>query len=175
MKNFIIPVLSLLVALGALAFAFGYTHPASAPPSGSSSAGPEDLNPYHCTAGVCQYFYRSVMTSATTTPCNFKSPNATTTLIRATARLDVSSTTATQLFWAKATTPSATTTNFGYGTLSANAKGTFAASTTPYSAFTSTIDTPQMLAPNSYVVFGMAGGIGTFSPTGACQVVLEAI
>ena len=67
------------------------------------------------------------------------------------------STTATTITIAKSNTAFATTTSLGSIGIPANGQGTIIASTT-FDAF----------APNTYVVIGMQGGIGNFSPTGIC-------
>ena len=108
---------------------------------------------------------RVAMITATTTVCAIQSPNATSTLTEASALFTVSSTTASTVYLAKATTAFATTTSLGYAALAANAQGTLFASTTPSSV---TVDGAQIFAPSTWFVVGMTGGTGTFSPTGVC-------
>lgn len=101
-------------------------------------------------------------TAATTTPWALQSPSATSTLIAAWCRVDVSSTTASTLTIARAATPYATTTLLGRYGIAANAQATVVASSTPTAGEATTF------SPNTYLVVGMAGGIGTFSPSGSC-------
>jgi hypothetical protein len=108
---------------------------------------------------------RQEMASATTTVCALASPNATSTLVNATADFTVSSTTASRVTIAKATTPYATTTQIGQTiAISANAQDTILASTTAAQIGAEV----AIFAPNAYTVVSMAGGVGTFSPTGTC-------
>lgn len=100
------------------------------------------------------------LTQATTTVCALQSPSATSTLLHASIRFSVSSTTASTVTLAKASTPYATTTSLGAVSLAANAQGIAVASTTGSHIF----------SPNTYFVVGMAGnGANTYSPTGTCQ------
>jgi hypothetical protein len=108
---------------------------------------------------------RQEMASATTTVCALASPNATSTLVNATADFTVSSTSASRVTIAKATTPYATTTQIGQTiAISANAQDTILASTTAAQIGAEV----AIFAPNVYTVVSMAGGVGTFSPTGTC-------
>jgi hypothetical protein len=111
------------------------------------------------------------LTAATTTVCALQSPAATSTLVRGGVRLSVSSTTASTVTIAKATTAFATTTWLTNESVGANAQATIIvpATTTP------TGQAFQIFAPNEWLVVGMSGGVGTFSPTGVCQATWEAI
>lgn len=108
---------------------------------------------------------RVVMTQGTTTVCAIQSPNATSTLTEGSALFTVSSTTAATVSMAKAVTAFATTTALGTVVIAANAQGTAIASTSPTGA---TLDPSQVFSPNTWFVVGVAGGTGTFSPTGVC-------
>ena len=105
------------------------------------------------------------MLKATTTPCAIKSPNATSTLLLGSVDFSTSSTTATTVSIAKATTAFATTTNIGTLTLAANERGTW------FGGVASSSATNVVFPPNNYFVVGMQGGVGglNFSPVGTCQ------
>lgn len=105
------------------------------------------------------------LTQATTTVCAIQSPSATSTLVTGSIKLAVSSTTAATVTIAKSANPYATTTSLGAVTIAANAQGQAVASTTGSHIF----------SPNTYLVVGMAGGIGTFSPTGECRALFMEI
>jgi hypothetical protein len=108
---------------------------------------------------------------ATTTPCAIKSPNATSTLVRFTTRIDIASSSATIWDIARSTTAFATTTAIGTAyNIVAAASGFIDASTTPTTTQT------NIFAPNTWVVLGARGGNSTgdnttplgFVPTGTC-------
>lgn len=123
--------------------------------------------------GVTEYKYSVGLTQATTTICAIQSPAATSTLRFAAVRFSVSSTTASTVTMAKSATAFATTTAIGGGALAASAQGTFSATTTP--ATLTSLDGVTTFAPSQWIVVGMAGGTGTFSPSGVCQAVFVAI
>lgn len=136
----------------------------SSPVLGSVSS-PDIQSPYFSFGGVRHWGARTeTLTSATTTICALQSPPATSTLEFASIQLTTSSTTASTVTIAKATTAFATTTLLGNGSISANAQGTIVASTT------NSVNPSGLgvFSPNTYLVVGMAGGIGTFSPVGSC-------
>ena len=129
---------------------------------------PDIAAPWFSYGGVRHWAGHSdTLVSATTTVCAIQSPTATSTLVRASINFKIGTTTASTIDIAKATTAFATTTIIGGGALAANAQGTFNATTTP--ATGTSLDGPMVFAPSTYVVFGMEGGTGTFSPTGTCQ------
>lgn len=108
----------------------------------------------------------AALTQATTTPCAIQGPNATSTVASASLLLTVSSSTASVITIATGANAFATTTLLGSGSIAANAMGTiFAAGTS----------TQAVLAPSQWVVFGMSGGIGTFSPTGVCEATFQVL
>ena len=115
--------------------------------------------------GVLTRSQTQAFDTATTTVCSLQSPSATSTLVRAGATFDVSSTTASLITMAKATTAFATTTLLGVVNSGADAQGTVIASSTPTATL---LDAEQVFGPNEWFVIGMAGGIGNFSPTGDC-------
>lgn len=139
-----------------------------AAPSLGAVSSPDINSPYFSFGQVRLWAaHTDSLTAATTTVCALQSPAATSTLLKGSVSFSVSSSTATIVTMAKATTPYATTTSLGSAILAAGAQGTFNATTTPVVG----VDDKVVFAPNSYFVVGMAGGVGTFSPTGTCQAV----
>lgn len=133
-------------------------------------AGPDLYSPYLCVNGVCQWFNHIPMAQATTTLCAIKSPAATSTLGRSTVNFAISTTSATILTIAKASTPYATTTIIGTAyAIAANAPATVIASSSPAAGAVT------VFGPNQYLVVGLQGGIGTFTPTGTCNATFETI
>jgi hypothetical protein len=130
-------------------------------PSVGAVSGPDLLSPYFNVNGWTEWPTRQGFASATTTVCAIKSPAATSTLaLGSGVRLDVSSTTASTVTVAKAATAFATTTPLFSAHVAANARAAIAATTTT---------NDFVFAPNTWLVVGMAGGIGSFSPSGVCQ------
>lgn len=134
-------------------------------------ASPDIMSPYFSYGDVRHWAKKTTaLNQATTTVCAIQSPAATSTLNFGAVRFSVSSTTASTVTLAKASTPYATTTRLAFGSIAANAQGTiFAQATSTGTGITSATDDITTFAPNTYFVVGMAGGIGTFSPTGVCQ------
>lgn len=101
---------------------------------------------------------------ASTTPCAMVSPASTSTLAYARVALSIASSTATTITLAKATTAFATTTALAPDTaVAAGAQSTVVASST-------LISSVRIFAPNTFVVFGIAGGTGgVSSPVGSCD------
>lgn len=125
-----------------------------------------DLGSYAKIGGVVlRGSYTNQLNQATTTVCAIQSPVATSTLVMGSVQLSVSSTTASTVTIARATTPFATTTSLGSSVIGANAQGYLVASTTGNHIF----------PPSTYLVVGMAGGVGTFSPTGECSALFSEI
>lgn len=130
-----------------------------------SVASPEVMSPWFTYGGVRNWAaHTESLTVATTTVCALQSPAATSTLVFASITFKVSSTTASTITVAKATTAYATTTVLNTSSLGANAQGTLIVASS-----TAGVDGNAVFSPNNYLVVGMAGGIGTFSPTGTCQ------
>lgn len=131
-------------------------------------SGPDISSPYFSYGGVRHWGAKTEsLTEATTTVCALQSPAATSTLSFGSIRLSVSSTTASTVTMAKATTPYATTSLLASSAVGANAFLTLVATSSLPVGFTT-------FAPNTYLVIGMAdatpqAGAGTFSPTGVCQ------
>jgi hypothetical protein len=117
--------------------------------------------------GIFTSPYRTAtLTAATTTPCAIQSPNATSTVASASLLLTTSSTTASTVTIASAATAYATTTYLGSTAISANAQGT---------AYTAATSSQAVLGPSQWVVFGMSGGTGTFSPAGVCEATFQVL
>ncbi len=136
-----------------------------------STASPDIQSPYYSVGGMRAWRQRSdSLVQATTTVCAIQSPPATSTLMFASLKLSVSSTTASTVTVAKAATAFATSTLMGTASVSANAQATVVVSTTtPVLTSTIVVDPIITFAPSQYLVFGMAGGTGNFSPTGDCE------
>lgn len=162
MSNKVISVA--LVAVVVIAIG-GYVFPKVQGSLGAVS-GPDSYFSYVANNDLQKYGQTVQLRTATTTVCAIKSPAATTTLALAGVRFAVSSTTASTVTIAKAATAFATTTALASVALSANAQGTVVASTTATGA---TLDGTNVFAPNTFLVVGMSGGTGTFSPVGTCS------
>lgn len=122
--------------------------------------------------GFRRYFYDAAFQTATNTVCSFRSPAATSTLTFASANFNVSSTSASSFVFAKASTAYATTTAIGTAyTIAANAQATIIASTTASEISTGA----TVFAPYTYLNCGMAGGTGTFSPTGRVKAMFTEV
>lgn len=129
---------------------------------------PDIPSPYFSFGGVRQWAARdNDLTQATTTVCAIQSPAATSTLDHADLSLVVSSTTASTVTFAKAATPYATSTFLGSAAVAANAQANIAVKATTTS---NAIASNFVFGPSQWFVVGMQGGVGTFSPTGVCQV-----
>lgn len=131
-------------------------------------ASPDIMSPYVSWGSVRQWAARDAdLTAASTTICAIQSPAATSSLMHASVVLEVSSTSASTLTMAKASTAFATTTLMGREAIAANAKALIVASTSP------TTYEANIFNPNQWIVVSMEGGaVGTtFSPTGVCEAV----
>ncbi|MFA6078108.1 MAG: hypothetical protein WC724_03800 [Candidatus Paceibacterota bacterium] len=144
--------------------------PFNAPSYGSSQ--PDISSPYFSVGGVRVWKARAGLTTSTTTVCAIQSPIATSTLLSASVVFKKSSTTASTITMAKSATAYATTTPINTLELSANAQGFLIASTSPIIAGT---NPKTVFEPSQWIVVGMQGGIGTFSPIGQCQATWEQI
>jgi len=127
-------------------------------------ASPDIPSPYLQWGGVYVWSQSTTaLNTASTTICALQSPAATSTLLLASVKLDVSSTSASTLTLAKATTAFATTTLLAENlSVAANNQATLVSSSTLVSG-------TRVFGPNNWVVASMSGGAGTFSPTGKCQ------
>lgn len=160
---------AILVALAGFGAVSLIKAPASPTLGGASS--PSVINGCTEINGVTQCYSRVALRTATTTPCAIKSPAATSTLVLGSARLTVSSSTATVWTLAKSTTAFATTTSLGDSAVGASAQAGILATTTPVTDLNDKV----VFGPNTYLVLGAAAGItagdtaGTgFVPAGTC-------
>lgn len=159
-KNIVIGVLGVSMAL----FAYlGVLTPET--PKVGALASPNIPSPYLTWGGVAHWAGSSTsLIQATTTVCAIQSPAATSTLNAAYAAFSISSTTASTVTIAKASTAFATTTVLEREPVAANAQADIMVAANYSNLATSTL----IFAPNTWVVVGMEGGTGTFSPTGNC-------
>jgi hypothetical protein len=128
-------------------------------------AGPDIPYPYIRFGNVMFWAQAQNMATATTTICALQGPSATSTLFFASANIKTSSTTASLVTIAKASTAFATTTIIGSQyNLAANDSALITASSTSVLA-EGTAD----FTGDQWLVVGMQGGTGTMSPTGTCQ------
>lgn len=134
-----------------------------------SVANPDIQFPYFSFGGNRYWAaHTDSLIQGTTTVCALQSPAATSTLVSASVSFKISSTTASNVVIAKAASAFATTTALNYGAFASGAQGTMMASSTITTNLTN-VDPYTVFAPNQFVVVGMQGGIGTFSPVGTCQ------
>ncbi len=132
--------------------------------------GPDSFFPCETHNGVGRCFNRTTLRTATTTVCAIKSPAATSTLVTNSIQLTTSTTTAYATTIAKAATAFATTTVLGNSvTYSGGAQSTQVASSTAAN-FTAKDFT---FGPSQWLVVGMQGSGGTFSPVGTCEATFE--
>ena len=160
-------VVGAVLVLGLLVFA----KPQS-PPLGSVT-GPDSSFECETHNGLQSCFAYSKMRQATTTVCALKSPSATSTIVGFAdggigATFKVSSTTASVLTVATSTTAFATTSMLLRQPIAANAQLSVVSTTTPANG-------GIVLPPNTYLVFGMEGGVGTFSPVGTCSAAFRVL
>lgn len=151
-----------------------FFHPASVPIQDSPKVGGADSSfPCETHNGTTRCSYRLGFNAASTTILAIKSPSASSTLTAGSGcYVSVSSTTASILTVAKATTAFATTTVIVNPiVVSANAETTFQVGTTTTNASAAT----GIFAPNTFLVIGMQGGTGTFSPSGGCNVSFDTL
>lgn len=132
-------------------------------------AGPDIPSPYLKWGGVARYSGSIPFQTATNTVCAIQSPAATSTLQSVVLRFDVSSTTASAVEIAKASTRFATTTLL-------DLQYPIAANAQTYISASSTIaNRPNWIfEPNYWVVVKMEGGAThVMSPEGICQASWE--
>lgn len=161
-----------LVALVALILGgIAYMRPVSTPPVGAV-AGQDSFYPCETHNGVQRCFNQVGLTTATTTICAIKSPNATSTLVSAGLTFRVSTSTASTVTVARSSTAYATTSLIGSQlAIGANAQFSSAIAST-----TATNGGSTIFSPSTYMVIGMQGGLGgTFSPVGTCNATFEVI
>lgn len=131
-----------------------------------AQSGPDDLNPYHSNNGLTQWYFFSRMANASTT-CSFKSPNATTTLVRAGMQFNNTFGGTFDATIGLATNAFSTTTSLGNeeAAIVAGSQDTMNASTTQGSA-----SKAYIIAPNTFLNFK----VGSATPTlqGTCGAYL---
>lgn len=137
-------------------------------------AGPDIQSRYLAWGGIREYRTTIPITQATTTPCAIQSPAATSTLLSAGIKLDVSSSTATTWDIARSNTAFATTTAVGTAyVVGAGAQALINASTSPAAG------AAEVFSPNQWLVFGVRAGVtpgsngAGFVPVGACHASFE--
>lgn len=130
----------------------------SRPPFGSLT-GPDIQSPYLAINSVRHEYRGASLTLATTTPCAFQSPAATSTLVHASLAVTVASSTATTWTVAKASSAFATTTRLGTFSLSSGSLGTMIASSTQTSVSgdAKVVDDVSVFSPNTWLVWSKAG------------------
>ncbi len=172
-------------ALIVVAFVLGFQHyskveaPSSTDQSENqvgSATGPDIFSPYFTVNGVRQWFTRTALTKATTTPCAIKSPAATSTLVFADVQVTTASSTATTWTLAKSANPFATTTRLNVFSLSSGVLGTMIGTSSP-SGVTAVVDDTNVIAPNQWLVWGVAGTLIADSTklNGSCQAIFREI
>lgn len=137
---------------------------ANKPQTFGSVSGPDFYGPYQALNNVKVYRDRKALVTATTTPCQFKSPASTSTLEFFSFRVDTGTTTdATVWTVASSTSQSATTTLGGQFSLAAASKGSF--------IFRPTGASSNLISPNTWVVLGVQGTkpAGTTNLKGYCS------
>lgn len=135
-------------------------------------AGPDIYSEYLTFNGT-EFHYASVpMRTATTTVCSIKTPNSTSTITSGMVLFRTSSTSASTITIAKGVTPNASTTVIKTQAVAAGAQATVLVASSTMSAAAQVTNT---FAPSTYVNVLMRKGIGTFSPTGRCDVVFQTV
>jgi peptidoglycan hydrolase-like protein with peptidoglycan-binding domain len=131
-----------------------------------SISSPDIMSPYFSVGGVQQWFARGDLKTATTTPCAIQSPVSTSTLLFATLQINTGTSTATTWTLASSTSAYATTTLGATYSVGSGAKATLSFNGTAGSQ-----QDTQMLAPNTWIVWGVAGTAvrGTSYLLGTCQ------
>ena len=153
-----------------------------------AAVGPDRFNPVECVEGVCTHYYRARMTTATSTPCAFLSPGATTSLSYFSALISSStSVTATTYTLATSTTAYATTSIISYFGTTASQQRFGGATTTILVGAQGTLSyasgasssAEAILPPSTYVVLGVQGGTGNFGTAaqvgGVCTAELKSV
>lgn len=159
-------LIALLVAFGTVVVT---SAPQKAPEDNLGAISSPDIpSPYLSWGGVRQWAMNRTLNTATTTVCSIRAPlSATTTLLKATIRLDTSSTTASTVTFAKANGGAGSTTPFNAFSVSAGAQAALSLPATTTAAGMAN----YTFAPGAFFNVTMAGSAGTFSPTGECHAV----
>lgn len=142
-----------------------------------ASPGPDRFNACESRDGIQQCFKRIALGTATTTPCNIQSPNATSTLTGTALKVTTASSTATTWAVAKAARPNATTTPLrGDTALASGVLGTI----TYVGTSTTGIADPAVFEPSQWLVWSVAGMVSPSAGditklNGICQATFEVI
>lgn len=180
-RNIVIGILSVAL-VSTVGFSLTRSKPTTTsntvPPTKSLGAltGPIIPFDYFSFGGVLRFAARTEsLVQSTTTICALQSPAATSTLVSGSVQLRVSSSTATRITIANSSTAFATTTGvLATTTIAANGQGELNALATSSVLYDSKIRVNSLtFAPSAWMVVGMQGGIGTFSPTGSCNATWE--
>jgi hypothetical protein len=132
-------------------------------------------SPYFTFGGVREWARRNTLAQATSTVCAIQSPVATSTLVGASIRFDLASTSAVSVDLAKGTTQYATTTKIGTTySIAASAQATIVASSTGSVAGDATIFAPSTWFLVRINELSSSSGAGN-APTGICQAVFRQI
>jgi len=155
---------------GSIEFPLVPVVPVRSSPILGAVSGPDFYFDYFNVNGVYTWYQSSTFRAATTTPCTFLSPSATTT-IYASLNLTTGTTTATTWVIARSTVPNATTTNLGTFTVASGAQ----VSTTTLPATNGT----GIIPPNTYINWGVAGltpaSIAGSQMQGTCKAVFTGL
>lgn len=115
-----------------------------------SVSGPDLSSPYFTVNGLQRWFYRKALSVATTTPCAFQAPNATSSMYT-TFQVTTSTSTTVTLNLATSTTAFATTTPINTFSIASGATASFNQPATTTAA--------SIMAPNTWIVWGATGFI----------------
>lgn len=171
-RNLVIGFFILVAAL-VVGFVTITHHDTANPKQISAVSGPDTY--YACTSnnGVQECNTKRFFTVSTTTVCAIQAPTSGTSTLRySLSNFVVSSTTASVITFAKATTAFASTTVIATSSIAANAMASMIVSTTTSVGDTTngrSVLNDRVFAPGNWLVETMSGGTGTFSPTGNCQ------
>lgn len=132
-------------------------------------ASPDIPSPYLRWGGVTEWASAQKPLAATYNFCAMQSPAATSTLLSAGVVLSVSTTTSGTLFFAKASTATASTTQIGTNyAFTGGSQIALVASSSPGSAAQT-----EVFSPNTYFIVGFRGegaqGITNLAPQGVCN------
>lgn len=126
---------------------------------------PDLSSRYFSFGGVRSWASRKSLEAATTTVCALQSPNATSSLVRTGLNVTTGTSTAGTITMATSSSPFATTTSLESFTIASGAQGN--------RYYIPTTSANSVMAPNTYVVFGVAGVPYGFTYEGTCQATWE--
>ena len=173
------------VAIVAVLFAFSWMAPKPTvvdrivEKTVGSVTGPDSFFSCESHNGITRCFNRSGLTTGTSTPCNFKSPNATSTLVSGSIKFTTGTTSYMIVQMGKGPLMTSTSTNLvGSYYMPAGAQATVLSTTSP------TDLQNNIFAPNTWFTVGLntsgtgvAGGsvVTNLAPTGFCQATFETV